>query len=242
MASTPYNFANFLQHINSISLSVIVILLLMSILSWYLIISKTFQLYFTIWRSNKILKAFWQVESLESLMAVLKTDPVSNLALQGINANVYYKEQAETNSTILCTHSEFLTRNLRRAFKEETAQLDSDLSILATIGSTAPFIGLFGTVLGIYEALINISSRGNAALDTVAAPIGEALIMTAFGLAVAIPAVIGYNALLRGNRAFLNKLEGFAHDLHTYLNTGNRMDMKNQAYVKFLKKLLITNN
>jgi biopolymer transport protein ExbB len=240
LLSQPFGFAAFLQHLNLISMSVILILLFMSILSWYVIISKTVQLYFTIWRSNKILKAFWQVKTLEGFMAIFKTDPVSNLALQGINANVYYKEQAETeiNSTILCTHSEFISRNLRRAFKEESARLESNLSILATIGSTAPFIGLFGTVLGIYDALIAISARGNAALDTVAAPIGEALIMTAFGLAVAIPAVIGYNALLRGNRAFLNKLDGFAHDLHTYLNTGNRMDMKNQAYVKLLKKLL----
>ncbi len=236
--SQSFGFATFLQHLNFISMSVILLLVFMSILSWYVIISKTVQLLFTNWRSNKILKAFWQVKTLEAFMAIFKTDPVSNLALQGINANVYYKEQAETNSTILCTHSEFLSRNLRRAFKEESAKLESNLSLLATIGSTAPFIGLFGTVLGIYEALITISARGNAALDTVAAPIGEALIMTAFGLAVAIPAVIGYNALLRGNRAFLNKLDGFAHDLHTYLNTGNRMDMKNQAYVKLLKKLL----
>jgi biopolymer transport protein ExbB len=237
--SQPFGFAAFLQHMNIISISVIFILLFMSILSWYLIISKIFQLYFTIWRSNKILKAFWDFKTLEGFMAGFKQDPVSNLALQGINANVYYKEQAETKkSTILCTHNEFLSRNLRRAFKEESAKLESNLSILATIGSTAPFIGLFGTVLGIYDALIAISARGNAALDTVAAPIGEALIMTAFGLAVAIPAVIGYNALLRGNRAFLNRLDGFAHDLHTYLNTGNRINMKNQAYVKLLKKLL----
>jgi len=234
----PFGFATFLQNLNLISMSVILILLFMSMLSWYLVISKTFQLYFTIWRSKKIFQAFWHFKTLEGFMAVFKKDPVSNLALQGINANVYYKEQAETKSTILCTHSEFISRNLRRAFKEESARLDSDLSILATIGSTAPFIGLFGTVLGIYDALIAISARGNAALDTVAAPIGEALIMTAFGLAVAIPAVVGYNALLRGNRAFLNKLDGFAHDLHTYLNTGNRMDMKNQAYVKILNKLL----
>ncbi len=237
LLSQPFGFTAFLHNLNIISISVILILLFMSMLSWYLIIRKTFQLYFTIWSSNKIFKAFWQINTLEAFMAVFKNDPVSNLALQGINANVYYKEQAETEtkSTLLCEHSEFITRNLRRAFKEESAKLDSDLSILATIGSTAPFVGLFGTVLGIYDALMAMSARGNAALDTVAAPIGEALIMTAFGLAVAIPAVIGYNALLRGNRAYLHKLEGFAHDIHTYLNTGNRVDMKNQDYVNYLK-------
>ena len=100
------------------------------------------------------------------------------------------------------------------------------------MGSIAPFVGLFGTVLGIYDALVSISARGSAALNTVAAPVGEALIMTAFGLAVAIPAVLGYNALVRSNRTILNKLEGFAHDLHTYLNTGARMDMKNRSYIQ----------
>ncbi|TGO02461.1 hypothetical protein PN36_24710 [Candidatus Thiomargarita nelsonii] len=169
--------AAFLEHLNIISLSVIFIRLFMSILSWYLIITKTIQLGVTHWRSNKVLTLF-------------------------------------------------LMRHLRRALNEERAQLDSGLTILATVGSTAPFIGLFGTVLGIYDALVTISAKGSAALNTVAAPVGEALIMTALGLAVAIPAVLAYNALVRGNRAFLNKLEGFAHDLHTYLSTGARMESR----------------
>lgn len=225
-------FSAFLQNLNVISLSVILLLLFMSVLSWYLIIRKAFQLGFTYWRSKKILKLFWNHESLEPLIARLRKakDPFSNLALQSINASHYYKQRPQ--KLTLCTHSEFINRNLHRAFKEETVRLDSGLTILATVGSTAPFIGLFGTVLGIYHALIAISARGNAALDTVAAPVGEALIVTAFGLAVAIPAVLGYNALARGNRIFLNKLEGFAHDLHNYLNTGARMDMKNRIYLK----------
>ena len=115
---------------------------------------------------------------------------------------------------------------------EESTRLESGLSILATISSTAPFIGLLGTVLGIYDALITISTKGTASLETVAAPVGEALIMTAGGLAVAIPAVLGYNALIRGQKAFFNKLNSFSHDLHTCLNTGARMNMKNTAYIK----------
>jgi biopolymer transport protein ExbB len=227
-SSNPFGFLQFLQHLNVISLSILVILLFMSVLSWYLIITKTLQLGFTYWRSRKLAKLFWHSPSLEPLITHLsKTkskNPFSLIALQGINATSHYEKQAEKQLTTICSHSEFLTRNLRRAINEATAQLNAGLTILASIGSTAPFIGLLGTVLGIYDALITISARGNASLDTVAAPVGEALIMTAFGLAVAIPAVLGYNALVRGNNAFLIKLEGFAHDLHTYLNTGNRME------------------
>jgi biopolymer transport protein ExbB len=229
-------FAVFLQNLNVISFSVILILLMMSVLSWYLIITKFFQLSFTYWHSNKILKLFWHSSSLEPIILHLsKTNssyPFSNVALQGINAAIYYDKRATKQLSTLCTHSEFITRNMRRAFNESKADLESGLTILATIGSTAPFIGLLGTVVGIYEALISISARGSASLDTVAAPVGEALIMTAFGLVVAIPAVLGYNALIRGNRTFLNKLEGFIHDLHTCLNTGARMDMKDRFYMK----------
>ncbi|MDM8563380.1 MotA/TolQ/ExbB proton channel family protein [Candidatus Marithioploca araucensis] len=145
---------------------------------------------------------------------------------------MFYEKRAVKQLDTLCTHSEFLTRNMRRAINEGRAQLESNLTILATIGSTSPFIGLLGTVIGIYDALISISAKGSASLGTVAAPVGEALIMTAIGLTVAIPAILAYNAFIRGNRRFLNKLEGFTHDLHTCLNTGARMDMKNMVYMK----------
>jgi biopolymer transport protein ExbB len=231
--SNPYGFSHFITHLNSISGSILLILVIMSVLSWYLILSKTLQLAFIYWRARKILKLFWKSPSLEPLITRLTqrqlNDPFSNLALQGLNAALYYDKRAEKQIVNLCSHSEFLTRNLDRAMNDSRAQLNSGLSLLATIGSTAPFIGLLGTVLGIYEALITISAKGNASLDTVAAPVGEALIMTAFGLAVAIPAVLGYNALIRSNRAFLNKQENFAHDLHTCLNTGARVDLKNRT-------------
>jgi len=224
-----FGFGAFLQHLNIISLSVIFILFFMSVLSWYLIVTKTFQLGILNLRARRVLKLFWKAESLDSIAT--RKEPFSRLALQGINASFFYKKRA-AQDTSLCTYNEFIVRNLRRALNEERAQLDSGLTILATVGSTAPFVGLFGTVLGIYDALVTISARGSAALDTVAAPVGEALIMTAFGLAVAIPAVLAYNALVRGNRAFLSKLEGFAHDLHTYLSTGARVDMKNRVYLR----------
>jgi biopolymer transport protein ExbB len=107
---------------------------------------------------------------------------------------------------------------------EFTGKLQSGLAILASVGSTAPFVGLFGTVWGIYHALLAIGAAGQATIDKVAGPIGESLIMTALGLAVAIPAVLGYNALVRGNKSLLQKLSRFAHDLHAYFVTGARVN------------------
>ncbi len=228
----------FLQNLNPISMSVIFILLFMSVLSWYLIIVKMFKLAFTNWKANNVLKLFKKSSSLAPIIARLtltknkSIDSCSNLALQGINAATYHEKRATIQAETICSHSEFITRNIHRAINEEMAQLESGLTILATIGTTAPFIGLFGTVLGIYEALISISARGNASLDTVAAPVGEALIMTALGLAVAIPAVLSYNFLVHGNRSFLHRLEGFAHDLHTCLNTGDCMNMRDRVYMQ----------
>jgi biopolymer transport protein ExbB len=115
--------------------------------------------------------------------------------------------------------------------------MQSGLAVLASVGSTAPFVGLFGTVWGIYHALLSISAAGQATIDKVAGPIGEALVMTAMGLAVAIPAVLGYNALVRGNKGVLNKLNRFAHDLHAYFVTGARISAGTGTKVVPMKKV-----
>jgi len=109
-------------------------------------------------------------------------------------------------------------------------------AVLASVGSTAPFVGLFGTVWGIYHALVAIGTAGQATIDKVAGPVGEALIMTALGLAVAIPAVLGYNALVRGNKGVLFKLNRFAHDLHGHFVTGARVAAAGDAKVVPMKK------
>lgn len=232
----------FLPTFNNLSWSVLMILLSMSVLTWYLIIQKSLQLWVTHKHSNTFLKMFWQAESLQEVIVYVNQKnleaPFSSLTRQGINASFHYGQLASRNVGRICSHSEFLTRHLRRALAEETRRLDSGLTILATVASTAPFVGLLGTVLGIYEALMTISMQGNASLETVAAPVGEALIMTAFGLAVAIPAVLGYNGLVRGNRHLLSQLEGFAQDLHTCLNTGARLDMKSRLHIENSKKSL----
>ena len=125
--------------------------------------------------------------------------------------------------------SDWVTRCLRNSVDDSTARMQAGLAILASAGSTAPFVGLFGTVWGIYHALMSIGLAGQATIDKVAGPIGEALIMTALGLAVAIPAVLGYNALVRANKGVIARLNRFAHDLHAYFVTGARVGSGRQA-------------
>jgi len=118
---------------------------------------------------------------------------------------------------------DFLTRTIKKVLDEETMRMESGLSVLATIGATAPFVGLFGTVWGVYHALLVIGATGSGTLDKVAGPVGEALIMTGVGLAVAIPAVMGYNWLTRSNRVWGARLDAFAFELFTFLSTGQTL-------------------
>lgn len=118
--------------------------------------------------------------------------------------------------------SDWVTLSLRQAIDEASGKLQTGMAVLASVGSTAPFVGLFGTVWGIYHALVSIGSSGQASIDKVAGPVGEALIMTALGLAVAIPATFGYNALVRGNKTIIAKLNKFGFDLHALFVTGSR--------------------
>lgn len=124
-----------------------------------------------------------------------------------------------------------LTRRLRDALQTVLARLTAGQVLLASVGAVAPFVGLFGTVWGIYHALIGIGASGQVSMDRVAGPIGEALIMTALGLVVAVPAVLGYNALLRGNKFILGQLNRFAHDLHAFLVTGARVGQRDSRGV-----------
>lgn len=117
----------------------------------------------------------------------------------------------------------FVTRTIRKVIDEETAQLENGLTVLASVGSTAPFVGLFGTVWGVYHALVGIGLSDGVTVNRIAGPVGEALIMTGLGLAVAIPAVLAYNGFVRSNRVYLARLDAFAHDLFTFLSTGHQV-------------------
>lgn len=208
-------------------------LVVMSVASWYLIVLRTVRQMRA--RSNEAaIEAFWKAPSLDEglarLSSVAPDSPFEALALQGKAATEHLRTHAG-NETLGGTMDadEFVTRALRKSIALSTAKLESGLTVLASIGSTAPFVGLFGTVWGIYGALIGISASGVATLDAVAGPVGEALIMTAFGLFVAIPAVLAYNAFNRANRLELNELDAFAHDLHAWFCTGSRLASGQQS-------------
>jgi biopolymer transport protein ExbB len=202
----------------------VALLLLMSLSSWAVILIKTMDLL----RYRKLaqrIHGFWHSADLASGLAQLDArdnNPFYQLARAGHDATRHHRDSAAHLHDALDA-SDWITRSLNNAIDDSTARLQSGLAILASVGSTAPFVGLFGTVWGIYHALLGIGLAGQATIDKVAGPIGESLIMTALGLAVAIPAVLGYNALVRGNKSILGRLNRFAHDLHAYYVTGSRV-------------------
>lgn len=222
--NTQFGLANVWSQGDIVTKTVALLLLAMSLASWIVIIIKTLDLL----RYKKIAKNaqnFWRSEDFASGVANLGTDagnPFRQLALDGREATLHH-QSAKAHLHDSFNVSDWVTRTLRNTMDEFTGKLQSGLAILASVGSTAPFVGLFGTVWGIYHALLAIGAAGQASIDKVAGPIGESLIMTALGLAVAIPAVLGYNALVRGNKGVLQKLNRFAHDLHAYFVTGARV-------------------
>ena len=208
---------------------VALILIAMSVLTWTVILIKalghTRQKAF-----GKRVEAFWHSSSFGAGLKALGNRPDNvfyMLAQDGVEA-VQHLERPTTSSERQLHDqldlSDWVTRALRNSVESSLAKLQAGLTFLASIGSTAPFIGLFGTVWGIYHALARIGASGQTSLDQVAGPIGEALVMTALGLAVAIPAVLAYNALVRTNKKIAGELNRFGYDLHAYLVTGARVD------------------
>jgi biopolymer transport protein ExbB len=203
------------------------LLLAMSMLTWYLIFSKGFQIWAVRRQSARAVDEFWNAESIETATELMQRrapdSPFTVVALDGLTAHTHHVRHVGGKLAESLDLSEFLTRAIRRAIGRVTARLSAGLTMLASIGATAPFVGLFGTVWGIYHALVGIGLSGQSTIDKVAGPVGEALIMTAFGIAVAVPAVLAYNALTRINRNTLSEVDAFAHDLHAYLTTGARV-------------------
>ncbi|NIC42406.1 MotA/TolQ/ExbB proton channel family protein [Aquabacterium sp. A08] len=217
--------------------TVALILLAMSVASWVVIALKALNLR----RHRAQARAvdnFWHSKDFAEGLNKLGPEgdnPFYLLALQGREATshiLHLDGEPPRQLHDSLDVSEWVTRSLRNALDDFTTRLQSGLAILASVGSTAPFVGLFGTVWGIYHALLGIGAAGSATIDKVAGPIGEALIMTALGLVVAIPAVLGYNALVRGNKGLLHKLNRFAHDLHAYFVTGARVGAGTPADAK----------
>jgi biopolymer transport protein ExbB len=217
----PYGLAALWQGGDIIARSVLILLLIMSLASWYVILTK-------LWDQNKLKKAakvvekqFWTAPSVKDGVERLKKgDEFRGIAEDGLRAASHH----DGRLTDRIDMNEWITMSLQRAVDGVTSKMQSGLGLLATVGSTAPFVGLFGTVWGILNALVGIGIAGQASIDKVAGPVGEALIMTALGLFVAVPAVMGYNWLLGRNKGLQDSLRNFTGDLHAYLVSGARVN------------------
>jgi len=223
--------AHFVAQIDTVGKVVLVFLLILSIASWYLIFTKSLANWLEARRARAFLDQFWQHNSVDTLAASMQQAKPDNafahLADEGVAAMRSASGHSMQKLAAAGGMSEFMTRVIRNGIDQESARCENGLTVLASAGSVSPYIGLFGTVWAIYHALVNIGLSGQGTLDKVAGPVGEALIMTAIGLAVAIPAVFAYNAFNRRNRLWLAKLDAFAHDLFVLLTVGNGADEKN---------------
>ena len=212
-ANTNFGVQNALEQGGIISISVFTILVLMSIFSFYILFTKLMQQQKIISQGRKVRAGFWNSPNLRE--AATKLDAKS--AYRSIVDDALLAQDQHGKLTDPIDQHDWMANSLARSQGSIGARLGEGLAFLATVGSTAPFIGLFGTVVGIYRALIKIGAAGQASIDKVAGPVGESLIMTALGLVVAVPAVLAYNWLVRRNKSIMEDLAAFTNDLHGYL-------------------------
>ena len=213
----PYGFQAMWEEGDFVNKGTIIILSLMSMGSWYIIITKLIDQPKIMRQSKETSQKFWKANSIAAGSAQLKEgSPFRFIAETGTKATQHH-DGALLEQIDLST---WVTMQIQRAVDRVQSRLQDGLSFLATVGSTSPFIGLFGTVWGIYNALTAIGMSGNASIDKVAGPVGEALIMTAFGLFVAVPAVLGYNWLVRRNKSVMEDIRSFSADVHSVLISG----------------------
>ncbi|CAM2193715.1 MotA/TolQ/ExbB proton channel family protein [Paraburkholderia sp. A1RI_3L] len=222
-----YGIAHVWAQGDFVTRGIAIALTVMSVLSWSVIALKSWN----VMRLKRLTKhaeqAFWHsgdfADGVRKLGSGTRADnPFLALALSGQEASEHH-HQTQPHLHDRMDVSDWITRCLNDTMDESISRMQSGLAVLASVGSTAPFVGLFGTVWGIYHALLTIGATGQTSIDQVAGPVGEALIMTAFGLFVAIPAVLGYNALTRANKAVVSKLKRFAHGLHAFFVTGTQL-------------------
>jgi biopolymer transport protein ExbB len=212
----PYGLLAALEQGGTIAWATFLILVVMSAASWYILFVKLFEQQKIINQGRRARTAFWQAPNLREGAAKLE----KNSAYRQIVDDGIVAQEQHNKLTDPVDQHDWMLGSLARSQGAIASKLSSGLALLATVGSTAPFVGLFGTVIGIYRALIKIGAAGQASIDAVAGPVGEALIMTALGLAVAVPAVMAYNWLMRRNKAVLEELARFTNDLHGYMMSG----------------------
>jgi biopolymer transport protein ExbB len=203
----------FLEHTDAVGATLFCLLLLMSLASWFCIAAKGLQLWRLAREGERYRHDFWRTPAPREDRS---DSPFARLAAASIAVHNDVRDKRGDGD-------ELLLRCMQRLVGEEGARLDNGQTLLASIAAVAPFLGLFGTVWGVHHALSAIGEAGAASLEQIAGPVGEALIMTALGLAVAIPAVLAYNVFSRSGQMLLTKLDGFAHELHHYLITGQAL-------------------
>ena len=222
--ATSFGLAHLLAQSDAVGKTLLAVLVLMSIASWALIAVKAIAQFQRRRRAEAFLNFFWNARSLDEVQHELNThgatDPFSHLSAHALHAQAHHARHGATRLADAGTAGDYITRTIKKVLDEETMRMESGLTLLATVGATAPFVGLFGTVWGVYHALVAIGMSGAGTLDKVAGPVGEALIMTGIGLAVAIPAVMAYNAFVRGQRVLSARLDAFAFELHSFLTLG----------------------
>lgn len=193
------------------------ILIFMSVATWTIMIIRTVKLRQAKKANARVKDLIWGAKSLDEAAHIARENedaPMSTMLLDAVKADDFFHRNKDTDLASGVPFSQYLLRQIHHNLSQTMRQFDGGLTALASIGSSAPFIGLFGTVWGIYHALINISDSGQVSIAAVAGPIGEALVATALGLFTAIPAVLAYNCLVRGNKTLQQDLHAFGHDLH----------------------------
>ena len=215
--ANPYGPDALWKNGDFVARSTLIILAIMSMGSWYIIVTKLIDQFRLMGQAGEVKGKFWKAASIAAGSASLnEKSPFRFIAESGSKSTVHHDgallEQIDLNT--------WVTMAIQRAVDKVQSRLQDGLAFLATVGSTAPFVGLFGTVWGIYNALTQIGVAGQASIDKVAGPVGEALIMTAFGLFVAVPAVLGYNWLVKRNKGAMEEVRAFSADLHSVLLSG----------------------
>jgi biopolymer transport protein ExbB len=215
----PYGLAALWAQGDFVARGTLIVMLIMSMGSWYIIFTKLFEQRKLLKSAEAAAKSFWNAGSVKAGIGTLEEGSAFRyVAESGVNASEHHEgtlvEQIDKHT--------WVSMSVQRAIDNINSRLQDGLAFLATVGSTAPFVGLFGTVWGIYHALTAIGISGQASIDKVAGPVGEALIMTAFGLGVAVPAVMGYNWLIRRNKLAMERVRAFGGDVHNVLLAGKR--------------------
>ena len=226
--NTPFGIANLWLEGDLITRFVAIALLTCSIVTWVILLTRLWDLR-NLRKLKPELEQFWRATSFDQGLHAFSNhaaNPYYQIAKLATKASAHHQNQSNNHRELLQTlnYSEWMARSIKNSIDSIAASLQKGLTFLGSTGAIAPFIGLFGTVWGIYHALISISSSGSAQIDQVAGPIGEALIMTALGLAVAIPAVLSFNAINRANKLLVADLNRFGNDLLAYFVTGARVN------------------